>query len=78
MIEDILDILRSSSTDWMDPDEVIDQLQQRDLVRYRRVTRQYVNFRIRKLQSQGYPIQTAQFWDEASGSWLLRIRMVEP
>lgn len=77
MIQDILDIVRSHDG-WMDPDEVIDQLRQRDLVRYRRVTRQYVNFRIRKLQSQGYPIQTAQFWDEASGSWLLRIRMVEP
>lgn len=75
MIQDILDIIRNHDG-WMDPDEVVSQLQQRDLIRYRRVTRQYVNFRIRKLQSQGYPIQTAQFWDEASSSWMLRIRMV--
>lgn len=77
MILDILDIIRNHDG-WMDPDEVVSQLRLRDPIRYRNVTREYVNQRVRKLQSQGYPIQTAQFWDEASSSWLLRIRMVEP
>ena len=75
MIQDILDIIRSHDG-WMDPDEVVSQLRLRDPVRYRNVTREYVNQRVRKLQFQNYPIQSAQFWNDAEGKWLMRVRMV--
>lgn len=76
MIEDILDIVRSA-TDWMDPEDVVNQLRLRDPVRYRNVTREYVNQRVRKLQFQHYPVQTAQFWDAPTRRWLLRIKWRE-